>query len=281
MRTYRAAGVMKDGRRFGGPPKPHVPPAEPVGKVNLTDPDCRLQKVREGWVQGYNAQAVVNEQQIVLAAEVTVDSPEYGHLGPMVEATRTPARPRPGSPSVQTLCSPTPATGTRRRCRRSPAAGCRYSCRRTLATAKARALVGSAGWYSWMRTGARPRTRRRPIPKTPRDDRAGVRRSEIQPWDRSIPPTRQIGRVIGVAAGQRHPQPPETPPPQDLARHRVRSRGQTPRKIDRPASDAYRGDDRKWLSAQLPDSHINEQQCAVSEQTQTRRFEDRPTRREL
>ena len=35
----------------------------------------------------YNAQAVVNEQQIVLAAEITVDSPEYGHLGPVVEAT--------------------------------------------------------------------------------------------------------------------------------------------------------------------------------------------------
>ena len=83
---YRAAGVMKDGRRFGGPPKPYAPPDEPVGKVNLTDPDCRLQKVRQGWVQGYNAQAVVNEQQIVLAAEVTVDSPDFGHLEPMIDA---------------------------------------------------------------------------------------------------------------------------------------------------------------------------------------------------
>ena len=69
---------MKDGRRFGGPPKPYVPPEEPEGKVNLTDPDCRLQKVQQGWVQGYNAQAVVNEQQIVLAAEITLDSPTSG-----------------------------------------------------------------------------------------------------------------------------------------------------------------------------------------------------------
>ena len=84
---YRQRGVMKDGRRFGGPPKPYVPPAEPEGKVNLTDPDCRLQKVRQGWVQGYNAQAVANEQQIVLAAEITVDSPDFGHLGPMIQAT--------------------------------------------------------------------------------------------------------------------------------------------------------------------------------------------------
>lgn len=83
---YRATGRMKNGRRLGAPPKPYLPPVEPGGKVNLTDPDCRLQKVQQGWVQGYNAQAVVNEQQIVLAAEITVDSPDFGHLEPMIDA---------------------------------------------------------------------------------------------------------------------------------------------------------------------------------------------------
>jgi transposase len=85
--AYRARGRMKDGRRFGGPPKPHQPPATPAGKVNLTDPDSRLVKAMRGWIQGYNAQAAVNERQIVLAAEVTIDSPDFGHLEPMVEAT--------------------------------------------------------------------------------------------------------------------------------------------------------------------------------------------------
>src|SRR5215207_11575205 len=33
--AYRTRGVMKDGRRFGGPPKPYEPPAKPEGKVNL------------------------------------------------------------------------------------------------------------------------------------------------------------------------------------------------------------------------------------------------------
>ena len=39
--AYRARGVMKNALWFGGPPKPYVPPAEPEGKVNLIDPDCK------------------------------------------------------------------------------------------------------------------------------------------------------------------------------------------------------------------------------------------------
>jgi transposase len=85
--AYRARGVMKDGRRFGGPPKPYQPPATPAGKINLTDPDSRNVKTPRGWVQGYNVQAATNERQIVIAAEVTIDSPDFGHLGPMVAAT--------------------------------------------------------------------------------------------------------------------------------------------------------------------------------------------------
>jgi transposase len=85
--AYRARGVMKDGRRFGGPPKPYQPPDTPAGKINLTDLDSRNVKTPRGWVQGYNAQAATTEQQIVIAAEVTIDSPDFGHLGPMVAAT--------------------------------------------------------------------------------------------------------------------------------------------------------------------------------------------------
>jgi len=39
--AYRARGVMKDGRRFGRPPKPYRPSATPAGKINVTDPDSR------------------------------------------------------------------------------------------------------------------------------------------------------------------------------------------------------------------------------------------------
>ena len=84
--AYRARGVMKDGRRFGAPPTPYTPPATPKGKVNITDPDSRNVKTPRGYMQGYNAQAVCNEHQIVVAAELSADSPDFGHLEPMVAA---------------------------------------------------------------------------------------------------------------------------------------------------------------------------------------------------
>jgi transposase len=87
--AYRAGGVMKDGRRFGGlGPDPYSPPATPAGKINITDPDSRNVKTPRGYMQGYNAQAVTNEQQIVIAAEVTLASSDFGHLEPMVTAAQ-------------------------------------------------------------------------------------------------------------------------------------------------------------------------------------------------
>ena len=84
---YRAQGRMKNGRRFGGPPKPYQPPEVPGGQVNVTDPDSKLLKTTEGYVQGYNAQAVVDEGQIVLAAEITNSTVDWSQLDPMVSAT--------------------------------------------------------------------------------------------------------------------------------------------------------------------------------------------------
>ena len=84
--AYRARGVMKNGRRFGRPPDPYQPPHTPTGKVNVTDPDSRNLKTTRGYMQSYNVQAAVNERQIVVAAEINVDSPDFGHLGPMAGA---------------------------------------------------------------------------------------------------------------------------------------------------------------------------------------------------
>ncbi|MBV9680226.1 MAG: transposase [Solirubrobacterales bacterium] len=84
--AYRQRGRMRDGRRFGRPPDPHQPPEVPEGKVNVTDPDSRPIPVGFGFVQGYNAQTAVNEQQVVLAAEITNLSTDFSQLSPMVAA---------------------------------------------------------------------------------------------------------------------------------------------------------------------------------------------------
>jgi hypothetical protein len=79
---YRATARRSDGRRFGSQPKPYTPPPTPAGKVNVTDPDSKNLKAPRGYIQGYNAQAAVNEHQIVIAAEINTGSSDFGNLGP-------------------------------------------------------------------------------------------------------------------------------------------------------------------------------------------------------
>jgi hypothetical protein len=87
---YRALGVAKHPHRFGLEPKPYTPPPGPDGIVNLTDPDSRVMRTRkQPPIQGYNAQAAVNENQIIVAAELTIETPDFGHLEPMVDAACT------------------------------------------------------------------------------------------------------------------------------------------------------------------------------------------------
>jgi transposase len=84
---YRATARDRLGRHLSRPPNPYEPPDLPAGKVNTTDPDSRPIPIGFGFVQGYNAQAAVNEEQIVLAAEITTTSTDFSQLGPMVTAT--------------------------------------------------------------------------------------------------------------------------------------------------------------------------------------------------
>jgi transposase len=85
---YREHGRDSQGRRLSRPPKPYEPPDIPAGKINTTDLDSRNVKTPRSYTQGYNVQAVVTEEQIVLAAEVSASSPDFGHLEPMVKATK-------------------------------------------------------------------------------------------------------------------------------------------------------------------------------------------------
>lgn len=89
---YRRTGTDSTGRRLSRPPTPYAPPNTPEGSINTTDLDSRLVKGMRGWIQGYNAQAATNENQIVLAAEVMVASPDFGHLEPVLTAAENELR---------------------------------------------------------------------------------------------------------------------------------------------------------------------------------------------
>jgi transposase len=64
----QATGHKKRGRK----PEPLPAPENP--QVNLTDPQSRIMKDSRGFLQGYNAQAVVSADQIIVAAQVTQEA---------------------------------------------------------------------------------------------------------------------------------------------------------------------------------------------------------------
>jgi transposase len=80
-------------RQEEGKPPPAVAPADAVpeakAQINFTDPESRIMKVsNKGWDQCGNAQAVANEHQIILAADVTDQTNDKRQAVPMIDQTR-------------------------------------------------------------------------------------------------------------------------------------------------------------------------------------------------
>ena len=215
--AYRARGVMSDGRRFGGGSKPYQPPETPAGKVNITDLDSKNVKTPRGYMQGYNAQAVANEQQIVIAAEVNADSSDFGHLEAMVTTAQTELERAGVSDPVEFVVADAGYWHQKQmegvvnkgiQVLIPPDAGKRRGIKARVGRRHLRAHA----------TSARGRARWRAIPKTQGDDRARIRQHEVQPPDRSLPAPRKIGRSLRMATNHRHPQPPEAPQAPDSRR---------------------------------------------------------------
>jgi transposase len=87
---WRMTAVDRLGRSLAGNrlPKPYEPPTSPQTTVNLSDPDTHLMKGHRQFVQGYNAQAVVAENQIVIAAEISTEPVDFSALEPMMTVAR-------------------------------------------------------------------------------------------------------------------------------------------------------------------------------------------------
>ena len=136
---------MRNGRRLGAhsPPKPYTPPATPQGKINTTDPDSRNVKTPRGWVQGYNAQAATNERQIVIAAELTNSSADFGQIEPMVDAARRELL-AAGVAELPEVVLADAGYWHQVRCKRSPRTGSRSSSRPTPTSERAPGQAGAA-----------------------------------------------------------------------------------------------------------------------------------------
>jgi transposase len=60
----------------------------PKAQRNFTDGDSRIMKTGDGYVQGYNAQTVVDaEHQVIVAQAVTNQPPDVQHFAPLLEQT--------------------------------------------------------------------------------------------------------------------------------------------------------------------------------------------------
>src|ERR1700716_342115 len=92
----KAAAAAQQQREAEGRKKPGrqaAPPStapDPKAQKNFTDPQTRLMKSKDGFVQAYNAQIAVDSQaQIIVAQDVTQSPVDSGQLVPMTDAIET------------------------------------------------------------------------------------------------------------------------------------------------------------------------------------------------
>ena len=88
------AEAREQAARAGQDPAQATP--NPKAQRNFTDPDSKIQKTADGFIQGYNAQAAVDgHAQVIVAQTVTPMAADVGHLVPLVTALTMELRRRP------------------------------------------------------------------------------------------------------------------------------------------------------------------------------------------
>jgi transposase len=209
--AWHARGIASDGsRRMAGARaniKPYPLTDRPAGKLNVTDPDSRNLKTTRGWVQGYNAQAAVTEQQIVVAAEISVESLDTANLQPDPHRARSRRHRREarGGAGRRRLLEKRGDRSARRQGHPDPGRPRRRPAQRTEARPPRRPLrlhPKSAG--DRLRQGA--------LPQAPGHGRAGLWTDQVKPRRQPLLTPRPGGRPLGMAAPHRDPQPPQAPP---------------------------------------------------------------------
>src|ERR1700752_5357624 len=88
-----AAGEAADGAapaRRGGKRQPPSGVPEDQAQCNFTDPESRIMKTKDGFIQGYNAQAAVDaEHQIIVSCDLTNSGADCPQLLPLIDQIKT------------------------------------------------------------------------------------------------------------------------------------------------------------------------------------------------
>ena len=96
-------------QKYRGGRKPKTPPGtpKPSAQRNFTDPQSRIMKGRDGFIQGYNAQAAVDgAHQVIVAQDLTASASDQGQLVPLVDAIKANTGRKPREVSADTgYCS--------------------------------------------------------------------------------------------------------------------------------------------------------------------------------
>ena len=83
-------------KRSGPVPRPPSKEPDPKAQRNFTDPDSRVLLTKDGFIQGYNAQAAVDRtKQIIVAHGLTQSMSDCPQLVPLVDAVRANLRRKP------------------------------------------------------------------------------------------------------------------------------------------------------------------------------------------
>jgi hypothetical protein len=155
---------------------------------------------------GYNAQAVADENQIVIAAEVNADSPDFGHLEPMVNAAQIELEDAGVTEKPEIVVADAGYWHQKQmenvidkgiQVLIPPDAGKRKDTRPGVA--------GRPVLVDALCAGDLPRPRC--LSKTAGDDRAGVRQHKVQPAVRSLPTPRPRRGALAVAPDHSDAQP--------------------------------------------------------------------------
>ena len=185
------------------------------GAINLSDPDSRVMRTQGTPPrQAYNAQTAVNDRQIILAAEISLDAPDFGHLDPMLDRTLAACAAKASTETPEVVLAD---------------AGYWHTAQmQQIAEQGIEVLVPPdgnmregkrPGWehgvYEQMREKLKTERGRKLYAQRKITDRAGVRADQIQPPHRPVHAKRPGRRTVGVAVSGSDPQPAQTPQPLD------------------------------------------------------------------